>query len=823
MAEKLGWIVNPQADNLCGGYYLEPKLDREGQPILPVNESSTNITSAGGGTFMQKGVSNLRGPVVVTQEGRRLEADRATLYRDPKTGKINVVDLYGNVRAYMAGRLVVGNHAHLIFNTKEGYIDSVLYRALLVSDAEVKLHETPYDENTAQLSGNMAWGTATKAIQNKPGSTEYLNASFTTCQPTTNQWRIQAQKLKLDKETGYGSVRNAYFMIGGVPVLYTPYMNFPINKERKTGFLYPTIGGTNNSGFGYGWPFYLNLAPNYDALITPTYYYKRGILWNGMFRYLSPRDSGELDGAIIVNDNNFRGFKQKALANTDFMKQFGYQALLSANNSRSYGHWSDRTQIDQNWSASVNAAGVSDDYFFQDFGQTPSVLTTNQVLRQGNINYNDSNWQFQAMAQGYQTLHPVNRPEVPNIYSRLPDLTLTGYYPAFWDTMDFSFKGLATYYTRSEGPGDTVPPVLGGRLVAQPNFSWPIENLWGYITPTLRVNARTYSLTHQVQDFRPQINSVLPIASIDTGIYFNRDTNFMDHVYTQTIEPRLFYLFVPFQNQRMIPIFDSAYIPFTYDQLFRYNRFSGNDRIGDANQLSAAVTSRIIDQTSGLEKFRISIGQIYYFRHRTVGLCDLTPNCTQELTTIGGTSRTEPTSPVAGVASYHFNQAWSLNSDLAWDFHENKAITGDAFFQYMPMKNHIINFGYTFLRNGDRYPLPNGKPIPTDKINNDLSQIGTAIAWPLTDKWSTLGMVTYNLSHNHPQTLLGGLQYDTCCWALRFVGGQLFKEMDMNGQDVHYTNAFYIQLQLKGLGNVGNNNLSDLLTTQIFGYQDTFK
>lgn len=839
LIKRLGWVNVDEPNNLCGGYYVEPKLSAFDQPTGPIRESQTSITYHEA-TLSQTGPSVFSGNVVVIQSGRRLVSDKAIVYRDPKTGNLVAIDLLGNIQIFEPGRMIEGEEAHLGFDQKSGYINNVTYRLLLANDAQVALGEQPLNKNTERLTSTIGWGQATNAVQNAPGHYEFRNATYTTCPPTENQWRVEARNIKIDRTKERGVARDVKLTVAGTPVFYTPYLSFPTSKKRKTGFLFPSLGSSTNGGFEFTLPFYWNMAPNYDMTLTPRYYARRGVLFDDLFRYLTPDSNGQFRLGFLPNDQHFKKFK--STADKSYPLAFGLPSLLQASNNRSLFSWQNSTQFDPHWSSLIDYTNVSDDYYFQDFGGIPALFGTNQVERQANITYSGENWNFLGMLQGYHTLHPVNRQPINNLYSRVPEFDLNADYPDAVNGFDLFMQNQAVYFNRSIGPGETFTPLRGSRFNTTPGVSYPFYHPGGFFIPGIMLNATQYALENPQpfpdipivplgNTFVPlrllsapliprSVNRTLPVVSVDSGLYFDRDVTVFNKNYQQTLEPRLFYLYVPYKNQNNNPVFDSGIIPFSYDQLFVTNRFSGGDRLGDANQISVGLETRFMDQKTGNEKFHAGIGEILYFADRRVTLCN-TPGCSDFTFGLGGLSNTEKISPIAGQMGYFFNPAWSVNADLTWDPSEVATGSGNFYFQYSPDEAHLLNFGYNFLRNGDIIQSLPHDTVPQRSSKNDLNQISVSFALPLSLKWSTVGLWNYNLSQRHPQTYLVGLQYENCCWAARVVGGRTFTALDQTGKAT-FNNAVYVQLELKGLANFDPFNTSTLLTSQILGYRDPF-
>jgi len=410
---------------------------------------------------------------------------------------------------------------------------------------------------------------------------------------------------------------------------------------------------------------------------------------------------------------------------------------------------------------------------------------------------------------------PVNQAPGVDQYIKAPELNFSGMFPQHPAGLNF---GLDSQFIRFDHVGSSVP--TGDRYYIAPFISLPIVAAYGYIKPKLQLTETYYNLSHNSN--KPDtINRTLPIFDIDAGLYFSRKTHLFGKSYQQTLEPRIFYLYIPNHNQSNIPVFDSNIQIFTFDQMFRTNRFSGLDRIGDANQLTLALTTRFLKGNTGEEKFSASIGQIYYFRDRRVTVC-ASPGCTDNTNPI--LNRTSPDSrysPLVGQLRYFFNPAWNLTTNLAWNAEKKRLNNANFYFQFSPAPEKVFNFGYTFLRGGDIYLSKHPNTIPTNSYKNNLDQGNVSVAWPLSKHWLAVGRYNYNISHSHPQDYFYGLQYKSCCWAVRFVAAKTFTNLDQNFKP-EYEKSFVIQFQLTGLGNIGVNNPSSMLTTGIPGYHNNF-
>lgn len=829
--ELLGWVPLSSCENICCGYYKDPLSTFANVP-LPALETTAVEISAGETSLQQAGQSILTGGVTLKQPGRLLSANDAYLNRDPKTGAMST-DLKGGVTLREPGKLVLADSAHIELQSKAGELHNAIYHFKFDSPnpfANISL-TCPVPPTTPDILSNSinAWGVAETVSRDPNGVIRLTHAMYSTCAPTANTWKLHASRIKLDPNTGRGTAYNTWMDVQGIPIFYTPYINFPINKSRKTGFLFPTVGHSSQSGYSIAEPFYWNIAPNYDATITPVEYSKRGPMLNGLFRYLTPTSSGNITGGVIFNDRAFATFQEQSLQNYSTSPYLN--RLQDSSDTRRYLSWQNSTVFNPHWDASVNFNYVSDDYFVEDFDYL-SPAVTNQLPQQAQINYHDDIWNFMGKVQAYQTLHPVNLALTNNPYQSLPELDLTGDFPNQAYGLDYKLNSQFVYFRRQQNPGELTQPPEAARFHLQPSVSLPITGLSGFFTPTLQLAATHYDINDQVPGYRSDVTRGLPIFDIDTGLYFDRDFSMFGGNYEQTLEPRLFYLYAPYVNQDNIPLFDTTLVPFSYDSLFLTNRFSSVDRIGDANQITLALTTRILDQNTGVEKFRASIGQIYYFRDRIVN-ANPAPGTPAAASTgsfvaidpsllVGTTSTISNSSPIAAQMVYHWTPALSATANGAWDPNNKQVINGGFLVQYEPVPNHVVNLSYNFVRYGDPQLLtPPIPPLSPQSHQNDLSLAGASFAWPIRDRWQVVGGLNYDVVHRYPQSYLYGVEYDSCCWAVRLVAARVFIGLNQNNNPT-FDNTVYFQWQFKGLGNVGSADPASLLVGSIPGYKDTF-
>ncbi|HVV69717.1 MAG TPA: LPS-assembly protein LptD [Gammaproteobacteria bacterium] len=800
-ANLLGWV--PLSTNLCGGYFYEPAYITAVPSPPPIKSAETTIKSTGLTSFSLTGPSTLEG-VTVTQHGREMTADKAILYRDAKTGKINIIDLIGNVHFREAGKLVVGNFSRI----------DVTNNTLTIINGG---YHTSRPSPTVPTE---AWGLGSSMFREANGNMQLENATYTTCSPTDPSWHIESKHLTLNKITGRGVARDAWFYIGNQRLLYTPYASFPIDRRRYSGFLFPSVGYNSDSGFIVNIPYYFNLAPNFDDTFTLTGMTLRGTQLTNNFRYLTQNSEGSLLLSFLPYDSEFAQFK--AGAEDEFPHAFPRYLSELSNDSTSRGAlgFTDKTTFSDKWSGSLDLNYVTDDYYFRDLGNTPEAINNDQLLNEAQIGYQDTHWQFSAMAQAYQTLHLIDQNFVADQYQRLPQLDLNASYPLLPHNLDFEYNSEWTYFDHAVDFVSGKPFPTGNRIHVNPQLKLPITRSWGFFTPALGLDATGYDVANNgvvsssgiliSEDEQPDLNKlrVLPIFDIDSGLYFDRSFHLFQHPYQQTLEPRVLYLYVPYTNQNSIPDFDTSLPTFTTDQLFVTNRFVGYDRVGDANQVAVGLTTRILDDYTGVEKANATLGEIYYFKQPQV--C-LTPDCSQD------PEFGKNVSPVAGTLTYNLTPHVSATASAAYDPAGSGMQNEGLQVNYRPAPQHILVAGYDYVQNGDRL---NG--VPPDSSENNLQRLNLGIAWPITEKWSAVGNWNYNISHQHPETYFYGLQYDTCCWAVRVVANRALVQEDANGSTDYRTNI-YVQFMLKGMGSVGNSAGGDLIKSALPGFIDYFR
>ncbi len=572
------------------------------------------------------------------------------------------------------------------------------------------------------------------------------NATLTTCKPGNNDWYLEVGELDLDMTRDLGVARRGKLVFKGAPIAYVPWIDFPLHDQRKTGFLPPTIGSSGKSGVEISTPFYVNLAPNRDLTVTPRELSKRGLQLTTQFRYL---------------DRNYDGDARLEEMSNDRVRNISRYAATFQHNQR----------FSSKLSGYLNLNKVSDDNYFRDLSSRINITSQTTLPREGVLTYGGGWWTATARAQRFQTLQdPVNPVIEP--YGRMPQFTLNAT-RQYVGGMDLA---LASEYVKFYHPTS----VIGSRVTLYPSASLPLILPGAYLTPKLGFHSTSYSLERNVADSPDTIRRALPIASVDGGLTFERDASFIGQKFRQTLEPRLYYLYVPYRDQSKIPLFDTGLADFNYAQIFSENLFNGGDRIADANQLTVAATTRILTPSSGQEVLKATFGQRYYFQNQRVALDSATP------------TRTDKTSDFLAALSGRVSRHWSVDSALQYNPHRNFFDRLGVGARFQPETAKVLNLGYRFTR-------------------DSLNQVDVSTQWPLGGAWYGVGRYNYSMRDNRLVEGLGGFEYNAGCWIGRIV---LQRFAAATGS---FTSAVFVQLELNGFSRIGSNPL-ETLKRSIPGY-----
>lgn len=778
----LDWIVSP--DNVCGGYFQEDvRISRFPHPG-PVGESTTVITAKGLSIYTETGMSEINGDVHIEQPGRLASAEKVRVFRDPNNHKINLLKLYGNVRFEEHGKLLTGDKAVVNFASNTVAAEGSHFRVD---------HDTP--------AGMLhAWGEAKKAEHDCHGNLSLEGASYSVCSPLSPFWQIKAQKITVDPNRGVGTAKHVRFVVAGVPLIYLPYFSYPIRKDRKSGFLIPSMSVTKRDGFSLEIPYYLNLAPNYDAVLSLNYFTQRGVKFNGEYRYLTQLSHGKLYASFIPRDQEFNSFQHDAV--TTYGGQLEYEPFLSrinnAGTDRFAVAYNNVTEFNKHWGGSLNVNYVSDDYYMHDFGASPVKSNADQLLNQAELHYADDHWNFMARTLAYQTLHPIGSSN-PEPYNRVPQVAFSADYPSQGSGLGYFVSGDYTNFDHRRDFISNMAVLSAHRAHLLPSLNYHWQRPYAYFSPTLRFDFAQYWKRNQAEESVAVINRAIPIVTVDSGLFFERNSQCS----RQTLEPRVFYVFVPEKKQNDIPIFDTTKPRFNFENLFYYNRFVGFDRVGDENKVALSLTTRFYDNDDGFERFSASAGVYYQFHRPTVCLSAICDNTLADKKRI---------SPLLLNAKYHLTSNLFTDANLAWNTDDQRAQVANVRLHYHWAHNRIFNIGYDFVREGD--DIQNAR-------NKNLSRLDVSLAAPLGMKWQILADWNYNLSHRHNENYFFGMSYDTCCWAGRFIVSRSLLDL-ANDNDLKFDTRYYFEFKFKGLGSLGNARPSHLLNSSILGYHDDF-
>jgi LPS-assembly protein len=594
------------------------------------------------------------------------------------------------------------------------------------------------------------------------------NTLFNTCQPGDASWYIKAKSIEADQNTGIGVAQNATLVFGGVPVLYTPWADFPLNGNRKSGLLVPALK-ISSDGVEVETPYYLNLAPNYDATITPGIITGRGVQLGAQFRYLQPTYAGRIQGKWMPDDRR------------------------SEHNNRAHLIWQHQQQFTPTLSGGINYNQVSDNDYYRDFYGRDDIASNVNLNRQAWLNHNTRLWggtlDSYATVQKYQTLANSDG------YKSEPYALMPRFSTRWQKPLGNAQINVFGQYTRFEHDEKQS----GSRFVVYPSVKWDFHNQWGYIRPKIGVHTSYYDLDSFDGASGRTTSRTLPIFNIDSGMTFERRTRLFSNNYIQTLEPRLFYNYIPTKSQNDLPNFDSSENSFSYDQLFRENLYSGNDRINSANSISTAVQTRILNPETGAELLRAGMGQKFYIKNDNV-LLD------------GSVSRYQRNrSDWIGFVHGNVSQSVSIDTDIHYNQNQSRVENFAAGIRYNPEAGKVLSARYKYGRNEKIYLQSDG-----DYFYDKLSQVDLAAQWPLKNNLYAVARYNYALNVSRPLDMLVGLEYKSgCgCWSASVVAQHYVTGLNSS------KNAVLFSLQLKDLSNIGNNPFEQLRLA-IPGYSKT--
>ena len=669
----------------------------------------------------------------------------------------NVFHLYGDVRLQRLDELLRADRIDYNRDTT-AYLATgdVRYqdRSQLFSASHMQGTTTPEhgvaDDVRFQMLTSRGNGDAKKVTVVDEDHAIYTQGSFSTCDPSDRVWEIRSAQMTADQTTGIGRAHDVTLRLKGVPILWLPYMRFPLNNDRQSGFLYPQMGSSSHSGFYFALPYYFNLAPNYDATVTPRIYSDRGLMLGTEFRYLVGSSAGIFQANYMPSDR-------------------------MAGRDRGFLHFLDATALAPGWAFNANINRVTDKNYFQDFGNNLTTAAATLIGSSAYITGSGSWWNAGLGVDTWQITDP-SIPDSAEPYKRLPRLYFDADKPfGPLGGPEWGINSEAVRFQSSFRPG-------GERFDAYPYLAWPLQGAAWFLRPELGYRYTTYNLEQPaITGGSTTPSRGVPIFDVDAGLIFERDINLFGSSYTQTLEPRLYYLRVPYRNQDDLPLFDTQRLTFDFWQLFTTNSYSGADRQEDANNLSLAVTTRLLDD-NGVEKLSASIGQIRYFDPQRV---TLRPG--QPINEFSGSN-------YVGNLELALSDNWRFTASQQWNPNTDETDVSTLGFQRRIGTDGVLNLAYRYRR-------------------GLLEQADVSSELPITDNWKLVGRYDYSLRDKKVVDTFAGLEWDGCCTAARVLFRHYVR--DYKGDE---NNAIFFEVEFKGLGEYGEKTES-FLHHAIMGYQ----
>ena len=730
------------SSSFCHGTWITPISP---EIKAPDANDTTSVITADYGHYDPEGNSVLQGNVIIDQEGRTIHADQVTIDANKTHAHAQ-----GHVQLAQSGLLTQSDKIDYNLKTQTGDLNNSFY----ISEQQ---HAHGHARQIQRQSENLV---------------VLKDASYTACPPDQKPaWKIQAEKIELNQDTGRGVTRHTKLYVKDIPVLAIPYFNFPIDDRRTTGLLSPSFGLSNEGGFELSTPIYLNLAPNYDLTLTPSFISERGAKLNADFNYMTDGfGSGHIWGGYLANDHKY-----------DNQERDDFNFIHNWN-------------INDQWSTNLEYHQASDKDYFTDFDGNPASKTDLNLRRAWELNYQHGipGLKAQLKVEDFQTLDKsISDADKP--YARLPQL-LVNYVTGNPQGLQYEFNNDTAYFKKSINDGSALESSgtrIYNQFAVRYNYLTPS---WFYAIPEFSVRSiNTFydQDSQQNRDANDQEKSVVvPQFSLATGLTFEKEGK-----YLQSISPRAFYAYSPYKKQENYPNFDSTSASISYDQLFNASRFYGHDRLDDNNFLSLGVTYSLLD-SEGLERIRASVGQSYYFSDRRVTLKEKQDEFDTQ----------SHTGPIVSISS-QLNQNFTINANSAWMENGDNA-QRDFQAYYTGDRGNLYNVGYFYRKN-----------IPDRQDTYD--QAVASFIQPVKDNWRIIGHAQYDLDNKLMREYLLGINYESCCWAVSVYGRSYYNDLDdPKAPDVHRKRSIMAEFTLKGLGAL-NNKLASLLEDRVLGFNKT--
>ena len=713
------------------------------------------------------------GSVDIMQGNSRLQADEVQLHQKEAPGQpepVRTVDALGNVHY---------DDNQVILKGPKGW-------------ANLNPKDTNVWEGDYQMVGRQGRGKAD--LMKQRGENRYTildNGSFTSCLPGSDTWSVVGSEIIHDREEQVAEIWNARFKVGPVPIFYSPYLQLPVGDKRRSGFLIPNAKYTTTNYFEFYLPYYWNIAPNMDATITPHYMHRRGnIMWENEFRYLSQAGAGLMELDYLPSDKVY----EDEHPNDDSSRRWLF-------------YWNHSGVMDQVWRFNVDYTKVSDPSYFNDFDNKYGSSTDGYATQKFSVGYAVQNFNATVSTKQFQVFSEQNT----SSYSAEPQLDVN-YYQNDVGPFDTRIYGQTVHFVNTR---DDMPEAT--RVHLEPTINLPLSNNWGSINTEAKLLATHYQQTNldwynsrNTTKLDESVNRVMPQFKVDGKMVFERDMEMLAPGYTQTLEPRAQYLYVPYRDQSDIYNYDSSLLQSDYSGLFRDRTYGGLDRIASANQVTTGVTSRIYDDAA-VERFNISVGQIYYFTESRTGDDNITWENDDKTGSLVW----------AGDTYWRISERWGLRGGIQYDTRLDNVATSNSSIEYRRDEDRLVQLNY-------RYASPEyiQATLPkyystAEQYKNGISQVGAVASWPIADRWSIVGAYYYDTNANKQADSMLGVQYSSCCYAIRVGYERKLNGWDNDKQHAVYDNAIGFNIELRGLSSNYGLGTQEMLRSNILPYQNT--
>ena len=731
------------------------------------------------------------GNVDIAQGNSRLQADEVQLHQKQAEGQpepIRTVDALGNVHYDDNQVILKGPKGWSNLNTKD----------------------TNIWEGDYQMVGRQGRGKAD--LMKQRGENRYTileNGSFTSCLPGSDTWSVVGSEVIHDREEQVAEIWNARFKLGPVPVFYSPYLQLPVGDKRRSGFLIPNAKYSTNNYFEFYLPYYWNIAPNMDATITPHYMHRRGgIIWENEFRYLTQAGAGLMEFDYLNSDKVYEDEHPK-----------------DDNSRRWLFYWQHTGVLDKVWRFNVDYTKVSDTSYFNDFDNKYGSSTDGYATQKFSVGYAVQNFDATVSTKQFQVFDAQNS----NSYSAQPQLDVN-YYQNDVGPFDTRIYGQAVHFVNTN---DNRPEAT--RLHLEPTINLPLSNNWGSINTELKLMATHYQQNNisEYQSFarnnyrnnptpdnlntlnaanslEESVNRVMPQFKVDGKLVFERDMEMLAPGYTQTLEPRAQYLYVPYRNQSNIFNYDSSLLQADYSGLFRDRTYGGLDRIASANQVTTGVTSRVYDDAA-VERFNISVGQIYYFTESRTGDDNIKWENDDKTGSLVW----------AGDTYWRISDRWGLRSGIQYDTRLDSVATSSSSIEYRRDENRMLQLNYRYASSEYIQATLPSYYSTAEQYKNGISQVGAVASFPIADRWSIVGAYYFDTNVNKEADSMLGLQYNSCCYAIRFGYERKLNGWDNTQKHAIYDNTIGFNIELRGLSSNYGLGTNQMLRSNILPYQSS--